>query len=126
MSSLMKQSFFARESSSRGQALAVLGTLLFCVPLIWNGLRHARFDGRPAAVRDAGVVSGSDQELIVTWQGSRVDDPRIAGLKTALLGEIAADGLLRGGSPYIADVVTAKDVITSLSGADQTAAELTE
>ncbi|HVJ67840.1 MAG TPA: hypothetical protein VM510_07650, partial [Caulifigura sp.] len=122
----MKQSFLSRESSSRGQALAVLGTLLFCAPLIWSGLKHAEFDGRPAVRRDAGVSSEGEQELIVTWQGSRVDDPKIPLLKTALLGEVAADGLLRGGSPYIAEVTSAKDVIASLSGAELSADDLLE
>ncbi|HVJ84740.1 MAG TPA: hypothetical protein VM452_03800 [Caulifigura sp.] len=118
----MKQSFFPREtSSSRGQALAILGVLLFCLPLIWSGLRTASFDGRTHAQRDGNVLSTAEDELIVTWKGSRLEDARIKDLKTALIGEVAADGLLRGGSPYVAEVVTANELLSSLVAAEMPA-----
>ncbi len=114
----MKQSFSAREASSRGQALTILGMLLFCVPLIWTGLRRAEFDGRPAARRDSVTGVPVDHNLIVTWQGSRLNDPRIDEIRTVLCGELASDGLLRGGSPYVAEVVSARDALDSLLAAD--------
>lgn len=114
----MKQSFSSRESSSRGQALAIVGILLFCMPLIWSGLRRAEFDGRPVARRNSDVSSAADSDLILTWQGSRLEDPRIAGIRQKLLGEVASDGMLRGGSPYVAKVVSAGEALASLTSAD--------
>jgi len=122
----MKQSFTARESSSRGQALVILGVLLFCIPLIVSGLRRAEFDGRPVEVRDAVAVPAADHDLLVTWQGSRLDDPRITDLREKLLGKVAADGLLRGGSPYVAQVVSASDVLTSLTDSEMPIEKATE
>ncbi len=92
--------------------------MLFCLPLISAGLRRAEFDGRPVERRDAATPSIADNELLLTWQGSELGDSRIEALRTKLLGQVAADGLLRGGSPFVKDVVSAGDVLQSMSASE--------
>ncbi|QDT55043.1 hypothetical protein Pan44_30840 [Caulifigura coniformis] len=122
----MKQSFTSRETSSRGQALAILAVLLFCIPLVASGLKRATFDGRPTAVRDAETATNPEYDLVVAWHGGRLGDPRIADVRRKLLGEVAADGLLRGGSPYVADVTSADDQLAALTASDMTVEQAKE
>jgi len=122
----MKQSFTSRETSSRGQALAILAVLLFCIPLVASGLKRATFDGRSAAVRDADTATTSEHDLIIAWQGGRLGDPRITEIRRKLLGEVAADGLLRGGCPYVADIVSADDQLAALTASEMTVEQATE
>ncbi|MBX3443177.1 MAG: hypothetical protein KF774_12295 [Planctomyces sp.] len=101
----------ANEGSRRARALAVLGLLLFCLPLIVVGLRDATFEGAgvrselPSEQQQAGLHP-SRESLLLTWAGSRADDVRIDQLANRLLGVPGPDGVTRGGSPLIAAVAT--------------------
>jgi len=48
----------------------------------------------------------SPDSLLVTWDGSTVNDPRIGAFVEALVGREDVDGIRRGGAPEIAAVIT--------------------
>ena len=101
--------------------------LAFAVPLLFVGIRHLRLDNNveswlPANDSEATVFSWyqghfpADERVVITWNGSTLDDPRCELLVAELTGHIDADGLRRGGVPYLASVVSARDVLTRMVG----------
>lgn len=115
----MKQLSADHEGTTRGRALAVLGLLVFCLPLIGYGLREARFDGRLPGEAIAhrafpDQFPDTSDHLLVSWQGSSTDDPRIPQLVDRLLGTPGPDGLLRNGSPLIASAMTPGQVLSAI------------
>ena len=110
-----------------GYALLVTALLAFAVPLLVMAVRHLRLDNNvetwlPANDSESKVFHWyrkhfhEEERIVVTWQGSTLDDPRCAQLSEKLLGHVDTDGLRRGGVPYVASVVSARDVLTRMVG----------
>ena len=106
-------------------ALLVAALLAFAVPLCVMGIRHLRLDNNveswlPANDSEATVFSWyqghfpEEERVVITWNGSTLDDPRCELLVGQLLGHVDADGLRRGGVPYLASVVSARDILTRM------------
>ena len=112
-------------SHRTGKAILVAALLAFVVPLLVRGMRDLRLDNNveswlPANDSEATVFHWyrshftEEDRIVATWQGSTLDDPRSEQLAQKLLGHVDADGLRRGGSPYISSVVTSRDVLTRM------------
>ncbi len=105
----------------------IAALLAFAVPLLVMGIRHLRLDNNveswlPANDSEATVFNwyrghfNEEDRVVVTWRGSTLDDTRTEKLIGKLLGHVDADGLRRGGVPYIASVVSSRDVLTRMVG----------
>jgi predicted RND superfamily exporter protein len=55
------------------------------------------------------------ESLLVTWEGSTANDPRIGRFSEALIGREDADGIRRGGAPEIAAVITPAAMLNRLT-----------
>ncbi|MFO1006091.1 MAG: MMPL family transporter [Planctomycetaceae bacterium] len=115
------------QSSRTGKAVLVAAMLAFAVPLLVMGIRHLRLDNNveswlPANDSEATIFNWyrkhfhEEDRVVVTWRGSTIDDPRCDELIGKLLGHVDADGLRRGGVPYISSVVSSRDVLTRMVG----------
>ena len=110
-----------------GKAVFVAALLAFAVPLLVMGIRHLKLDNNveswlPANDSEATVFNwyrkhfNEEERVVVTWRGSTLDDPRSKELVGKLLGHVDADGLRRGGVPYVAGVVSSRDVLSRMVG----------
>ena len=52
-----------------------------------------------------------DERIILTWEGSSINDPRIDRLIEQLLGKPDSHGSKRGGLPYISSIVDPRDAL---------------
>ncbi len=110
-----------------GRAILVAALLAFAVPVLVMGIRNLKLDNNveswlPANDAEATVFHWyrdhfpEEDRIVITWQGSTIDDPRCEQLSAKLLGHVDADGLRRGGIPYVASVVSTRDVLTRMVG----------
>jgi uncharacterized protein len=106
-------------------ALLMAALLAFTIPLFIMGIRHLRLDNQveswlPANDSEATVFRWyqghfpEEERVVITWNGSTLDDPRCEQLVSQLRGHVDADGLRRGGVPYLAAVVSARDILTRM------------
>ncbi len=114
--------FQKRDPWGHGSALWVMVLLIFLAPLAISSLRHIRLennveswlpDNDPATVEYNWCRDHfpNQEMLILTWEGSTINDPRLPILLGKLQGKIEEDGELRGGLPYVDSVIHAGDVI---------------
>lgn len=110
---------------SRSVMIAAL--LAFAIPLLVAGIRHLRLDNNveswlPANDSEATVFHwyrshfNEEERIVVTWKGSTLEDPRCDKLVGKLLGHVDADGLRRGGVPYVSGIVSSRDILTRMVG----------
>ncbi len=108
-----------------GRAVLIAALLAFAVPLLVMGIRHLRLDNNveswlPANDSEATIFNwyrghfSEEERVIITWRGSTLEDPRSEALIGKLLGHVDADGLRRGGVPYVASVVSSRNVLTRM------------
>lgn len=64
-----------------------------------------------------------DQQVVVTWDGSSVNDPRIDRLIEELKGESDGQGHQRGGLPYVSTIVDPRAVLRDIQKNDVEPAE---
>ncbi|MFV0445474.1 MAG: MMPL family transporter, partial [Planctomycetaceae bacterium] len=118
--------FQKRDPWGHSLALWVLAGLAFLIPLMGWSLRNLKLDNDmqtwlPAHDREAQVFQWfrshfpDEQRIIASWEGSTLKDPRIQRFAETLLGAPGADGVRRGGSPYVQDVFTPQDGILQMA-----------
>lgn len=107
--------------------MIVTAMLAFAVPLLVMGIRHLRLDNNveswlPANDTESTIFNwyrkhfNEEERVIVTWKGSTLDDHRTELLRVKLLGKFDADGLRRGGIPYVDSVVSSREVLARMVG----------
>lgn len=118
--------FFAkRDPWGNGLSLWVFVGLLFFAPLMGAAIRQLKTDNDvqnwlPEEDPQARVLAWyhehfpSEDRILVTWDGSSLDDPRVGRLKTHLGGRLDEDGIRRSGSPYVDEVLTAHEVCAKI------------
>jgi predicted RND superfamily exporter protein len=98
---------------------------VFLAPLVVVSLFRVRMNNDvvswlPSGDREARILAWakshfpSNDRILVTWDGSTLDDPRSARMVQALTGVLGADGVRRGGHPAVKEVITAQDVCTRM------------
>ena len=118
--------FFARRDPwGNGLSLWVFVSLMFFAPLMGAAVSQLKTDNNvqnwlPEDDPQAKVLAWyhshfpSEDRILITWDGSSLTDPRVERLREALAGRLDEDGVRRGGSPYVADVMTAHDVCSKI------------
>ncbi|TWT50006.1 MMPL family protein [Thalassoglobus neptunius] len=114
--------FQKRDPWGHGLALWILALILFVAPLSVSSLRHVRLDNDVESwlpEKDPSAADylwcrehfPEDETVILTWEGSVVNDPRLPILVGKLTGKEDADGEMRGGLPYVKSVLHAGDLV---------------
>ena len=100
----------------------MLAAMAFLMPLTLSALRGLRMDNEverwlPDEDREAQVLAWhhgnfpQGDQLLVTWDGSSLHDPRVAAFALELTGISDDLGIRRGGSPLVESVITPHDVL---------------
>jgi predicted RND superfamily exporter protein len=111
-----------RDPWGHGMALWVFVGLVFLTPVMLYALKHVHLENDveawlPEDDPEARVLAWSrdhfpgGDRILVSWDGSTLDDPRIARFEQELLGTIDDDGVRRGGVPYVGSVLTANELL---------------
>ena len=118
--------FFQRKDPwGQGISLWIVALILFLAPLAVSSLRHVQLDNDVENWLPENDASAQeyiwcrehfpeDETLILTWEGSTVEDARIPILIGMLSGKVDEDGILRGRSPYVQSVIHAGDLVSRM------------
>ncbi len=118
----MTHFFEKKDPWGHGLAVWVLAAMVFILPLSWQALKGLHLendvenwlpDDDDKAIALNWYRSHFDQEenLILTWPGSSIDDPRIKLFQQELEPIVDADGVPRGGSPYVSSINTPREAL---------------
>ncbi len=97
-------------------SLWVVVAMAFVAPLSCWSLQQTRLDhdaGKWLPDNDAEIAAqrwvdqqfSVDERILLTWEGSSLNDPRVGKLVEQLTGKSDEHGVKRGGLPYVASVV---------------------
>lgn len=111
----MPQLFERRDVFGNSPAVWILAAMLFAAPLGWWSLSHLErrddvgtwlppSDPARQALEWAAESFPIQHDLLVTWTGSSINDPRVAAFRQHLEPARDEHGVLRGGLPHIASV----------------------
>jgi predicted RND superfamily exporter protein len=121
----MASFFQKRDPWGHSFSLWVVVFMIFITPVLFGVLREIRQENNvenwlPPNDPQSKVLSwhrksfGIEDRLLLSWEGSSLTDLRADRLKTLLLGTPDEKGILRGGSPYIQNVLTPQDAIRKM------------
>ncbi|WP_417391286.1 efflux RND transporter permease subunit [Gimesia sp.] len=121
----MASFFEKRDPWGHSLSLWVVVLMVFVTPLLFGVLREIRQENNvenwlPPDDPQSKVLSwhrhsfGIEDRLLLSWDGSSLSDLRAERLKLALMGTPDAEGVRRGGSPYIKEVFTPQDAIQKM------------
>ncbi|MEX0717852.1 MAG: MMPL family transporter [Planctomycetaceae bacterium] len=122
----MTHFFDKRDRWGHGYALWVLAGMMFLVPFALWSLKQIRLENDveswlpeddPQAATLAwyrGVFPDEDR-MLVSWDGSSLDDPRVARFAERLRGRADREGIRRNGLPEVESVVTPQDLIARMT-----------
>ncbi len=122
---IMPSFFEKRDPWGHGFALWVVVAFAFAAPLGFWALQGLKLDNDvqtwlPEHDREARVFAWlqehfpEDHRIIISWEGSTLKDPRISRLAERLRGPVGADGIRRGGSPYVQEVFTPQNALSRM------------
>ena len=112
-------------SVTPGKAIAAVGLMLFLVPIAFWGLSFSRLEnevhnwlgGDNAAYQTYHWYSDhfpSEESVILTWDGSHLNDPRTAAFITEIVGVPDAEGIRRGGLKQVERVRTPSELLIDM------------
>ncbi|QDU41452.1 MMPL family protein [Maioricimonas rarisocia] len=118
----MKNLFPKRDPWRDGLALWIIAGLVFALPLLGSALKGLALDNNietwlPKDDPEARIYAWyeehfpNEEHVIVTWEGSSLDDPRVLQFERRLEGQVDEDGVRRGGDPYVEKVTSPRDVL---------------
>lgn len=122
----MKRLLERKDPWGNPAAVWVLAFAAFLAPLIGYGLTFVRLennvedwlpDDDPPA-RTFAWYKGhfpSEQKVLVSWRGAKLDDPKIERLAGRLRGETDGFGVRRGGSRFVEQVMTPGDGVAAIA-----------
>ncbi|MCH8828562.1 MAG: MMPL family transporter [Planctomycetes bacterium] len=119
-----------RDPWGQGMALWVLLGMVFLVPLAWWSVKQIQLENDveswlPSDDPHARTFAWYRREfpvenrVIVTWNLSSLNDPRVKRFARKLEGVPGKDGIRRGGIPYVKRVITAQQVIARIEKASR-------
>ncbi len=111
-----------RDPWGNSPAVWIVAGLVFLTPLIWWSLKSLRFENElsqwlPAdpvqqqLLTDAQTLFPQGDRILLTWDGSSLQDPRVEALVSKIEGTTDPLGIRRGGLPEIAKVVEPKSLL---------------
>lgn len=118
----MRSIFERRDPWGHGMALWMFVGLVFLTPVILYALKGVHLENDveawlPKDDPEARVLAWSREHfpsgdrILVSWEASTLDDPRVARFEQELLGTVDEDGVRRGGVPYVESVLTANELL---------------
>lgn len=118
--------FKKKDPWGHGFALWVMAFLVFLAPLAISTLKSIRMDNRVDNWLPKNDPSAEEyiwcrdhfpeqEQVLLTWEGSSIDDPRLPILLGTLLGTTDADGVRRGGLPYVDSVLHAGHAVSKMT-----------
>lgn len=121
----MASFFQKRDPWGHSFSLWVVVFMIFVTPVLFGVLREIRQENNvenwlPPNDPQSKVLSwhrdsfGIEDRVLLSWDGSSLTDLRANRLKTLLMGKPDDQGVLRGGSPYIKNVLTPQDAIKKM------------
>jgi hypothetical protein len=122
----MTHFFERRDPWGNGMALWVLMGLLFLIPpAVWSvqqiDLENDVENWLPATDPQTRTLAWyrnhfeSDDRLLISWNSSSLDDPRLAKFAAKLIGVPDENGLHRNGLPQVSAVVTPVEIIERMT-----------
>ncbi len=116
-----------RDRWGNGVSLWVLAGMLFALPMIALTLTRIRMANDveswlPKHDREARILAWfkehfpAEDRVLVTWDESSLDDPRVDELARKLQGSVDEDGVRRNASPLVESVVTANALCRKMIG----------
>lgn len=126
MAPRMQNFFEKRDPWGHGLALWVMGALVFLAPLAVSSLRGIRLDNEveswlPEEDPQAKVYQWcrehfpEKEQVVLSWEGSTIDDLRLPILLSNLQGLVGPDGVRRGGLPYVDSAVHAGQILEKMT-----------
>ncbi len=123
-----------RDPWGQGLGLWVFVGMVFAAPLVAISLRGLTLENDVSAWLPPDEAESrtltwyqqhfpGDERLLVSWNGSTLDDPRVERLAGELRGHVDADGVRRGGLPFVKSVQTPRDVLQQTADHDVPAPE---
>lgn len=130
------QGFFEKKDPwGHGFALWVVAAILFLLPVSLIALKKLELNNDvqswlpqedPSAVEFAWCRKHFPERetIVLTWDGSTLDDPRLPLVVSRLTGTPSGDGIIRNGNPYVSSVLHAGDIVRQMieRGVDETEA----
>ncbi len=118
----MQQFFDRRDRWGNSPAVWIVAAIAFVLPVVGSSLQSVRMDNKLdkwLATSDPNARTNhwyqelfpQSDRVIVTWEGSTLDDPRTDLFVENLYGHVDADGMRRGQSPFVDGVMTAREAI---------------
>ena len=122
----MKHFFEKRDPWGHGMALWVLVAMLFLAVPAWWAVQQIHLENDvaqwlPASDEGVRVLNWyhdqfpGDDRIVISWENSSLDDPRVVRLAERLQGTPDANGVGRGGVPYVERVVTPHEIIDRMT-----------
>lgn len=122
MSPGMTKFFQKKDYWGNSPALWVLVSMVFVLPLACWSLTHIDLENDvhkwlpqndPSAktLKWYSQIFGDDSHILMSWEGSSLQDPRVPELATKLKGVVGEDGVRRFGLAEVKDVVIPQDVL---------------
>ena len=115
--------FFDRKDRwGNGLSVWVVMAMVFALPPAWWSLSQIRLENDvekwlPSDDPELKILNWAngrfpvDERVIVSWDGSSLNDPRIRKFVEKLEGKLDADGIRRGGVPHISRVIEPRDLL---------------
>lgn len=121
----MTHLFEKRDRWGNGYALWILAGMVFVIPFALWSLQGIRLENDvenwlPANDPQAATLNWyrsqfpDEDRMLVSWEGSSLDDPRALRFAELLRGKRDAEGIRRNGAPEVADVVTPQELIARM------------
>lgn len=121
----MAHFFEKRDPWGNGLAVWVLAGMMFVIPVAVLGLRDTRMENevhnwvaadnpQTKAYHWFEQHFPGEEAMLFTWEGSSLDDPRVAAFVKSLRGTIDGNGIRRGGLKLVDEVTTPRELIDQM------------
>ena len=118
----MTHFFEKRDFWGNRLSLWLVVLMAFATPVCWWSVRQLRLENEVEkwlpgdhpelrALRWTHEQFPVEERIMLTWEGSSINDPRIDRLIEQLLGKPDSHGSKRGGLPYISSIVDPRDAL---------------
>lgn len=125
----MPNFFQKRDPWGNGYAVWVIAALVFAVPFMVFSVKNTTLkndveswlpdsDPQVRLLKWYKANYPIEDRVIVTWEGSSLDDPRLHSLEEALEGELDENGTRRNGSVYVEKVHTPTEALRRMVDQD--------
>jgi len=121
----MTHFFERRDRWGNGFAVWIVMAMIFAAPFGWFALRQIRLendvetwlpqnDPELKVLRWARQQFPTEDRVLVTWDGSSLNDLRIDKFVETLLGHTDADGVRHGGLPHVSGVIEPRPLLATM------------